>query len=85
MIVLGLSLGLLAVAGICVARATGSADESRATRAVRVMVWAFAILVIVEATLGACGRLDARSTLAALTAVAIALGVGQAAGASATR
>jgi hypothetical protein len=75
-IVLGLSIGLLFVAGTCVARATGSPDESRATRAVRVMVWAFAVLVVVEATLGACGRLDAGSTLAALTAVALALAVG---------
>jgi 4-amino-4-deoxy-L-arabinose transferase-like glycosyltransferase len=72
-IVLGLSLGLLAIAGNGLARATGSPDESRATRAVRVMVWAFAILVVVEATLGACGRLDAGSTLAALAAVAVAL------------
>ena len=74
--VLGLSLGLLAIAGDCLARATGSPDESRATRAVRVMLWAFAVLVVVEATLGLCGRLDARSTLAALAAVASALAVG---------
>jgi len=75
-IVLALSLGLLSVAGGCLARVTGSPEESRATRAVRVMLWAFAILVVIEATLGACGRLDARNTLAALTAVAIALAVG---------
>ncbi len=75
-IVLGLSLALLALAGNCLARATGSRDESRATRAVRVMLWAFAILVVVEATLGACGRLDARCTLAALAAVALALAAG---------
>ena len=43
---------LLAIVGICIARATGSPDESRATRAVRVMLWAFAILVVIEATLG---------------------------------
>jgi 4-amino-4-deoxy-L-arabinose transferase-like glycosyltransferase len=75
-IVLGLSLGLLAVAGICLARATASPEESRATQAVRGMVWAFAVLVVVEATLGACRRLDARSTLAALAVVAVALAVG---------
>jgi 4-amino-4-deoxy-L-arabinose transferase-like glycosyltransferase len=75
-IVLALSLGLLVVAGICLARATGAPDESRATRAVRVMLWAFAILVVTEASLGACGRLDARTTLAALAAVALALAIG---------
>ena len=37
------------------------------------LIWAFAILIVIEATLGACGRLDARSTLAALAAVALAL------------
>jgi 4-amino-4-deoxy-L-arabinose transferase-like glycosyltransferase len=75
-IVLGLSFGLLALAGICLARATGVPDESRATRAVRVMIWAFTVLVVTEATLGAGGRLDARSTLAALAAVALALAIG---------
>jgi 4-amino-4-deoxy-L-arabinose transferase-like glycosyltransferase len=75
-IVLGLSIGLLFMAATCLARASGSPDESRATRAVRVMVWAFAVLVVVEATLGACGRLDAGSTLAALAAVALALAAG---------
>ena len=76
MIVLALSLGLLAAAGVCLARATGAPDESRATRAVRVMLWAFAILVVVEASLGACGRLEARTTLVALAAVALALALG---------
>ncbi len=76
MIVLALSLGLLASAGVCVARATGSPGESRATRAVRVMLWALALLVVIEATLGFCGRLDARSTLAGLAAVALALALG---------
>lgn len=76
MIVLAVSLGLLAAAGACLARATGSPDESRATRAVRVMLWAFAILVVTEATLGVCGRLDARSTLSGLAAVALALAIG---------
>jgi 4-amino-4-deoxy-L-arabinose transferase-like glycosyltransferase len=73
---LGLSLGLLAIAGVCLARATGSPEESRATRAVRVMLWAFAILVVTEATLGMSGRLDARSSLVALATVALALAVG---------
>ena len=73
---LGLSLGLLAIAGVCLARATGSPLESRATRTVRVMLWAFAILVVVQTTLGTSGRLDARSTLAALAAVTLALAVG---------
>ena len=76
MIVLGLSLVPLFVAGTCLARATGSADESRATRAVRAMLWALAVLVVVEATLGACGWLKARSTLLALTAVTVALAAG---------
>ena len=71
--VLGFSLGLLAIAGACLARVTGSPDESRATRAVRVTLWAFAVLVVVEATLGFCGRLGARSTLGGLAAVALAL------------
>jgi len=75
-IVLALSLGLLAVAGTVVARAAGAPEESRATQAVRAMIWAFAILIVVEATLGACGRLDARSTLGALAAVAVAAAVG---------
>ncbi len=52
MIVLGLSFCLLAIAGTCLARATGSPDESRATRSIRVMLWAFAILVVTEAMLG---------------------------------
>ena len=76
MTVLGLSLGLLAIAGICLARTTGSPDESRATRAVRVMLWAFAILVVTEASLGTCGWLGPRSTLVALAAVALALAIG---------
>jgi 4-amino-4-deoxy-L-arabinose transferase-like glycosyltransferase len=75
-IVLALSLGLLAVAGIVVARAAGAPEESRATQAVRAMIWAFAILIAVEATLGACGWLDARSTLGALAAVAVAAAIG---------
>jgi 4-amino-4-deoxy-L-arabinose transferase-like glycosyltransferase len=75
-IVLALSLSLLALAGIRLARVTGAPDESRATRAVRAMLWAFAILIVVEATLGACGRLDARSTLAALATIAVAVAVG---------
>ena len=81
MIVLALSLSLLALAGICLARVTGAPDESRATRAVRAMIWAFAILIVVEAALGACGRLDARSTLAALAAVALAVALGTRGGA----
>ena len=76
MIVLCLSLGVLTIAGACLARATGTPDESRATRSVRVMLWAFAILVVTEAMLGAIGRLDARSTLGALAAVALMLAAG---------
>jgi len=75
-IILGLSLGLLAIAGICLARVTGAPDESRATRAVRVTLWAFALLVITEATLGTCGWLGAGNTLAALAALAVSLVVG---------
>jgi hypothetical protein len=81
-IVLALSLSLLALAGICLARVTGTPEGSRATRAVGAMIWAFAILIVVEATLGACGRLDARSTLAALATVAGAVAVGTRRGAS---
>ena len=66
MIVLGLALGLMGAAGTRIARATGSPDESRATRAVRMAIWAFAVLIAIEAALGACGWLDARATLIAL-------------------
>ncbi len=76
MIVLGLSLGLLAVAGALLARTTGAPEESRATRAVRATIWALASLVVLEAALGICGRLDAPSTLCGLAAVALALAVG---------
>jgi 4-amino-4-deoxy-L-arabinose transferase-like glycosyltransferase len=72
MIVLGLSLGLMLAAGACLARATGSPDESRATGAVRLAIWAFALLIVVEAALGACGRLGARATLLALGLAAFA-------------
>ena len=75
MILLGVSLGLLLAAGRGLARFTAAGDESRATRAVRVAVWAFALLVAVEAALGAAGHLDARATLLALTVIAAALAV----------
>jgi hypothetical protein len=74
-IVLAASLALLLVAGGRLARLTASPDASRATRAVRVGIWAFALLVAVEAALGAAGHLDPRATLLALAAVAVALAV----------
>jgi 4-amino-4-deoxy-L-arabinose transferase-like glycosyltransferase len=75
-IVLGASLALLVAAGIRLAGVTAAADESRATRALRAAIWAFAILVVVEATLGACGRLEARATFVALAVVAAAVALG---------
>jgi hypothetical protein len=75
-ILLGASLGLLAAVGLRLARVTGAPDESRATRLVRAMLWAFALLVVVEAALGAAGRLEAYATLAALTVVAAAVALG---------
>jgi len=71
--VLVASLALLLVSGAGLARVTGAADESRATRAVRVAIWAFALLVAIEAGLGAAGHLDARATLVALAVVSAAL------------
>ncbi len=75
MIVLGASLALLVAVGVRLARVTAAAaaDESRATRALRVAVWAFAILVAVEAALGAAGHLEPRATLATLAVVAAAV------------
>jgi hypothetical protein len=72
-IVLGVSLALLLAAGRCLARRTAAPDESRATAAVRLAVWAFAVLVAVEAALGAAGHLAPRATLLALAAVAAVL------------
>jgi hypothetical protein len=72
-IVLGLSLCALFLAGVRLAGVAGNPEESRATRAVRVILWAFATLIIVEVALGVVGRLDARSALAALGTVAAAI------------
>ncbi len=76
MIVLGASLALLVAVGIRLAGVTAAADESRATRALRAAIWAFAILVVVEAALGASGHLDARATLVALAIVAAVVVLG---------
>jgi Dolichyl-phosphate-mannose-protein mannosyltransferase len=73
-IVLGLSLGLL-LGSVRLARATGAPDESRATQAVRVALWAFAILIVTEAALGFCGLLGARGTLIALSAITATLAI----------
>jgi Dolichyl-phosphate-mannose-protein mannosyltransferase len=72
-IVLGAGLVALWVAGVALARLGDASDGSRATRAVRAMLGSFAILVGVEAALGACGRLDATSTLLGLCGVAVAI------------
>jgi hypothetical protein len=72
-IVLVASLALLLLSGARLARVTGAPDESRATRAVRVAIWALALLVAVEGALGATGRLGARATLVALAVVSAAL------------
>jgi Dolichyl-phosphate-mannose-protein mannosyltransferase len=70
-IVLGAGLLAMLTAGLSLAGLGGWPGESGATRAVRVTLWAFLILIVVEAAFGACGRLDARNTLVALVAVAI--------------
>jgi hypothetical protein len=75
-IVLGASFVALVVVAIRLAGFTGAADDSRATRAVRAAIWAFAVLIVVEATLGAVGRLEARATFVALAAIAIAVALG---------
>lgn len=73
MIVLAAGLVALWVAGVGVARLGGPSRGLRATRAVRGMLGSFAILVGVEAALGACGRLDATNTLVGLCGVAAAI------------
>jgi hypothetical protein len=72
--VIVLAVGLLAMAasGQGLASLGSSPGGSRATHAVRVTLWAFLILIVVETALGDCGRLDARNTLIALVVVAIA-------------
>jgi 4-amino-4-deoxy-L-arabinose transferase-like glycosyltransferase len=78
--VLVLSTLALVAIGLAWARLTGSAEDSRATVAVRGMLAAFATLVVVEEALGVCGVLGPRSTLLALVAVSLGLvGAGAAA------
>jgi hypothetical protein len=71
-IVLVAGIAALLVGGIGLAR-IGSASGSRATGAVRAMIWAFALLIADEAALGACGALDAKNTLLGLAGAAIAI------------
>ncbi len=78
MIILAASAIALLIAGIGLAQignadGNGGAVESSATRAVRAALCAFAILVVVAATLGAGGRLDAGHALVASILVALAV------------
>ena len=73
MIVLAAGLVALWVAGVGLARLGGPSDGSRASRAVRAMLGSFAILIGVEAALGACGRLDSTNTFLGLCGVAVAI------------
>ncbi len=73
MILLGAGVVAMLTAGLGLARLGGSPSESRATHALRAALWAFAILVFVEAALGACRKLDAPNTACALAAAALAI------------
>jgi hypothetical protein len=77
MITLAVSLAALAFvgtfAGDRLGAPAGSPDASRATGAVRGALWAFAALVVVEASLGFAGQLTARNVALGLVAFALAL------------
>ncbi len=79
MIALAVSVAALMVVGLRLRHAPGapaspdaSSDASRATAVVRGALWAFALLVAVEALLGAAGRLTARNVALALSLFAAA-------------
>jgi hypothetical protein len=73
MITLVVSLAALVFVGARLRSADGRPDASRATGVVRGSLWACAILVVIEATLGFAGQLTARNVALALVAVALAL------------
>jgi hypothetical protein len=70
MIVLGASLVLLGVIARSVDRFAAVDGETRAAKATRILLWAFATVVIVQAALGAVGLLTPVATLVALAALA---------------
>jgi hypothetical protein len=75
-ITLAASAIALLIAGVHLAKicdGDGGGVESSATRAVRAALCAFAILVVVAATLGASGRLDAGHALVVSILVAVAV------------
>jgi len=71
MIWLAASLVALAVLARAIDRLVATPGESRAANATRMLLLAFAAVVVVETALGAVGLLDARATLIALAAPAI--------------
>jgi len=76
MILLAASIAMLAVIASRFDRLFATAEESRAAKAVRVLLWAFFAIIVVEALLGAAGLVTARNTflgLAALALVAVAV------------
>ena len=77
MIALAVSVAALMAVGLRLRHAFGapdaSPDASRATAVVRGALWAFALLVGVEALLGAAGRLTARNVAVALSLFAAAV------------
>ena len=70
MIVLGASLVLLGVIARSIDRFAAVDHETRAAKATRMMLWAFATVVVVQAGLGAVGLLTPLATLVVLAALA---------------
>ena len=70
MIAGAVGLAALIVSGVCLRRSNAEPDLSRATTAVRAALRAFALLVVVEALLGAWGLLTARNVAVVLGALA---------------
>jgi len=70
MIALAASLAMAAVIARSLDRLAGADRESRAVKATRMMLWAFAAVVVVEAALGAAGLLTPLATLFVLAGVA---------------
>jgi hypothetical protein len=72
MILLAASIAMLAVIALRFDRLFAAAQESRATRIVRTLLWAVSAIIVVEALLGAAGLLTARNTFFGLAALALA-------------
>ena len=70
MIWLAASLAMLVVIARGLDRMCETPGESRASKLARMLLWAVAAVVVVEAGLGAVGWLGARTTLVALAAIA---------------